>query len=416
LKCTNCYSVRYCSRDCQKANWKEHKTQCKEAAKEREKNALMSEKFDVALAIIEDSARGDNGSPQHMECLLRYLDENPDMLNWVDKETDGNLLMNAICMKNSPAISLLIDAGVDVNVRSSNYDALCLAAERGLSDVIPVLLKCGADANSKTKRGHTPLMFAVSNLTDNVGNVQDLLDAGAKIDTKDESWNTALAIAAKYGRESCFSFLLSKGADFMTRDIEGDTCLLKACREGYDSIVKQLLTAGADVHCTNRRKNTCLMEAAENGRVGCVEILIAAGAHDDVNNRNKDEQTALIMATQNDHVECIESLLAADADVKIRIKDGWNALMLACHRGNARCIPALLKAGSDVNAKSKHGTTPLIAACIQGHVSCVIPLLDGGANVHAADSNSRTAMYFAKLISQNKEIEKMLLERGAKPM
>ena len=48
----------------------------------------------------------------------------------------------------------LIDAGADLNMEAKNGDtALILAANRGYTDCVKVLLKAGADVNGKNKKG-----------------------------------------------------------------------------------------------------------------------------------------------------------------------------------------------------------------------------------------------------------------------
>ena len=34
LRCSKCKSVRYCSRECQRSDWKQHKLRCKEVSKD----------------------------------------------------------------------------------------------------------------------------------------------------------------------------------------------------------------------------------------------------------------------------------------------------------------------------------------------------------------------------------------------
>jgi len=76
---------------------------------------------------------------------------------------------------------------------------------RDLSDILDLLLRAGADINSKARNGTTPLMLAIRN----PAHVQFLLKRGAVVNQRDDDGKTALD-RAKAGEERDSVFLLER--------------------------------------------------------------------------------------------------------------------------------------------------------------------------------------------------------------
>jgi ankyrin repeat protein len=75
--------------------------------------------------------------------------------------------------------------------------------------------------------------------------IEFLLKRGVDIDARNDQGETALIIAAWYGREELVELLLTKGADSNVKTRNGLTALKVAKANGYDHIVKKLLGHGA---------------------------------------------------------------------------------------------------------------------------------------------------------------------------
>ena len=72
--------------------------------------------------------------------------------------------------------------------------------------------------------------------------------------------------------------MLSEGESPDTRDSLGQSALMVAAAYGRTECVEALLAAGADTELADRRGMTALMEAVSHGRGDCVAALLAAGA------------------------------------------------------------------------------------------------------------------------------------------
>ncbi|KAJ9514023.1 hypothetical protein QJQ45_021090, partial [Haematococcus lacustris] len=105
-----------------------------------------------------------------------------------------------------------------------------------------------------------------------------LLDAGEKVDGKNERGITALGTAVGFNRVAVVSLLLSRGAEVDARDNQGNTALHYAAGYGRKEVAQLLLQAGADLAAVNKSGLTPCGAAAMNKETGMVSFLVAAAA------------------------------------------------------------------------------------------------------------------------------------------
>lgn len=156
-------------------------------------------------------------------------------------------------------------------------DDFLIAVRNGNARDAQAWLKRGADPNLRDERGETPLMQAVR-ADDNGEVVTVLLGNGAKSYLRNPLSETALMLAAFYGRERSVAALLERGTDIGEANRQGWTPLTYAAFAGHEAIVGQLLAHGAAVNGTTNNGLTPLMLAARNGHYAVVMKLLAAGA------------------------------------------------------------------------------------------------------------------------------------------
>ena len=200
-----------------------------------------------------------------------------------------------------------------------NGTALAWSAFSGRDSIVELLLKAGAEVNSFTRDGATPLFLAAHNGFSAV--CVRLIAAGANVNhqTSDKGL-TACMIAAQYGR-------------------------LKD--------VKLLLGSGTEVNALSHEGWSALCFAASNGHAACVAELIGAGATGTVSPATADP---LLLSAREGHVDCIKALLTLSTE---KLSDGQDAIaaakLLAAQPKQAKCGTLLEYHFS----RTEHNTKPV---------------------------------------------------------
>lgn len=167
-------------------------------------------------------------------------------------------LVLAASNNDLPTVKSLIAAGVDVNTRDRNTDATALdeAVNYGNREMVRVLLDAGAEINARSSRAQTALMRLDHDGTEKL--VWDLVAAGAKINLRDEDRDTALILAAYYSKPEVVRALIDAGAKINAKNKKGETALMKAAEGGSLENVKLLINAGANTNARNHSGETAL--------------------------------------------------------------------------------------------------------------------------------------------------------------
>jgi hypothetical protein len=106
----------------------------------------------------------------------------------------------------------------------TSMPSLIQAAREGRADLIPALVKQGADPNQQAGvNGWTPLMHAIHKYQK--GSVAALLDAGADVNGRGADGSTALMMAAGYGYTDIVDLLLDRGANALAQMGDGSNAL-----------------------------------------------------------------------------------------------------------------------------------------------------------------------------------------------
>ena len=139
--------------------------------------------------------------------------------NFIDAAAEGNI----------SALHQALDKGVDVNaIGSEHYTALWVAAYWGRAKAARILIEAGAKIDlPDLEQGWSPLMAAVgmSPIADRDDVVDVLIEAGANVNTTTRSGQTPLIKAAECGYLNMVECLLAAGADANLRDKADKTAL-----------------------------------------------------------------------------------------------------------------------------------------------------------------------------------------------
>ncbi|KAJ7307526.1 hypothetical protein JRQ81_009551 [Phrynocephalus forsythii] len=127
--------------------------------------------------------------------------------------------------------------------------AFHLAASKGLTECLTVLLTYGAEVNAKNDDGGTALHLAIIACQPQC--VKVLLQDG----------RTPLMVAAQGKQPAICSQLLQRGAKVDVADKDGKTALMMACESGSTEVVELLLQSGANVAQVDRAGHDALYYA-----------------------------------------------------------------------------------------------------------------------------------------------------------
>lgn len=168
----------------------------------------------------------------------------------------------------------------------------------------------------------TPLHKAV--WCNNSQIIPKLLKIGADIDAQDATGDTPLYLAAFKNHSEVSRILIHAQANLNIQNAYGNTALYKATFNNCKDIARMLIHAGADLNIQDEHGNTPLYEAVFNNHQEIASLLIGAGA--DLNTQSKIEKfTPLHVAVVYSHSKLVKKLLEMGADTTIKCQEGYTA-------------------------------------------------------------------------------------------
>ncbi|MBA4696525.1 MAG: ankyrin repeat domain-containing protein [Legionella sp.] len=241
-------------------------------------------------------------------------------------------------------VKMYIEAGADINIKDEKGKPYLFNVAN--PKILQVLIVNEVDVNIKDAQGNTYLYYAP------LGLMQDLINAGSKVNTQNERGETPLFV--RVNQLEVVKLLLSNGSNVNHTDTMGKTAL-SYVRD--PQIAQYLIDAGADVHSRDQSGRTPFINVGSSAdRVR--KILIDAGA--DVNAVDNERKSALFYVDTDD-LEALKFLVKNGANVNLQDKHGNTRLF---HRGDNLALTKYLiqKAGIDVNIINHRGETALFNA------------------------------------------------------
>ena len=228
-------------------------------------------------STLFDLCKSGEATPERVQ---EFLDLGADV-NATESDRIGvtPLVAAARFSKNPEVVTLLIKAGADVNTKSEDgVTPLYMAAFGNENpEVVTVLIEAGADVNWHF--GSTALMGAATN-NENPEVFTVLIKAGADVNAKGRDDMTPLSVAAFFIKNpEVLTVLIEAGADVNARTVKlGETPLIVAARHNKKpEVLTVLIKAGADVNAKDNDGKTPLDRASGNNKPNNAEVLRAAG-------------------------------------------------------------------------------------------------------------------------------------------
>ncbi|XP_065057285.1 transient receptor potential cation channel subfamily A member 1 homolog isoform X1 [Rhopilema esculentum] len=195
------------------------------------------------------------------------------ILNEQDK--DGNTALHISCVKGFDEITkILLSANVDVTPRNNlEQTPAHMAALFGRSDVVEDLLEKDASTiNDIDKQGNAALHLAAEK--GHTGTIKVLLNAGASINDRNTDLLTPLDCAARAGQMDAAKTLLNAKASVDPMHKHGMTPLLHASIHGHGKMVELLLQV-CDISLTDRSGRNCLDLAIDHNRKDAAMAILS---------------------------------------------------------------------------------------------------------------------------------------------
>ncbi|XP_033213947.1 ankyrin-3-like [Belonocnema kinseyi] len=368
------------------------------------------------------------------------------------KSRDGiTALSIAVYNSMETIVQPLLEAGANPNVGLYLTPILNIALAKENLKIAEMLIKFGANVNTKSIFGIAPLGIAVDSELPEI--VRHLLDAGANVNVIHDN-KSVLQNAVSKKNVAITEMLLKAGADAnfnRNADYHHDKpAIFTAVETNNKLIVEMLLKHGADVNIIFKN-STPLCLAAEREFEDIVQTLLEAGANTYVMEcnsepvlftaiRQKNSKIINLLFKHNSPINCISSwrnpnqcidnfetnytplhlavsessanivelLLQKGSFVDFELDDF--PLHNAVKRGEKQIVSILIKYGASVNSVCKHGKTPLLHAVEEGFTNIVRLLLMNGASVETQNDNS--LLHTALNSGSNIEIIQLLLDCG----
>jgi len=223
--------------------------------------------------------------------------------------------------------------------------------------------------------------------------------------------NSALHLAAFFGRNEMVSMLLKNGMDINTLNNLQRSALIFAIAGKHKEIVELLIEKGISVHAKDNEQRTPLHWCAIQGNAEVAEVLIKHGAN--VHETDSDLKTPLHWASQQNLTDIAEGLINHGANVNVLDSHCRTPLFIASWNGYLEIVKLLLDHHAIVDARYIGAASPLTTAAVADNTEVSKYLVNNNANVNLVCNMMVTPIY-PSIINNNKEMVDFYLERDAR--
>ncbi|XP_048230096.1 ankyrin-3 isoform X2 [Ricinus communis] len=377
--------------------------------------ACLGEPYDGVWCAVEYY----EASGQILNCLLQH------QISCLEHQEQGRtLLCHAILCQNPDAVAVLLTAGADVEFRI------------------------------RTKRGHESRPLHLAARVGCLPILKQLILHGCQVNSRTETGDTALMLAAKADHPDCFLELIISGADLGLLNNSGDTAIQLAKRSAFGSSLAnlfwQVIITGRRVCSTNLEVFSLLHFVAGLGNTELLQLILQY-LKEDINKHDGLGLTPTMVSVRAGHTEAFRFLIDAGADMSMKSRDGqgvvtmlqhhayaglrtrfeeilldavlgrrltghseFGALHFAARSGNLPAMVQLLDMGFPINYVDDSGLSPLMVAAKEGHADACKLLLQRGADCGIANFTGETALSFAGKSNKCKAAERVIFDHLAR--
>ncbi|XP_047228457.1 ankycorbin isoform X3 [Girardinichthys multiradiatus] len=154
--------------------------------------------------------------------------------------------------------------------------ALHVAAARGLTECLAVILSHGAELSVTDTAGLTPLHLAAKN--NHLECCRKLIQYKYPVEAADSLGKTALHHAAAGGNVKIVQLLCELKSPINQKDADGLSPLMLSAKHNHSDVCSMLLDCGAEMDTSDNCGRTALMLAAESNAAAAIVVLAQRGA------------------------------------------------------------------------------------------------------------------------------------------
>ena len=269
------------------------------------------------------------------------------------------------------SVSLLIEAGVDINVQTADHSGisryhrkrtpLSIAVSENRKPLVKMLLKSGADYSLKNGNGETPLQEAISH--------QD--------------------------KEIC-QLLIKAGADPNENTPRGEPAFFDLLVTDYDKLIEFLLFLeknGTEINSDNEKGANLRWVYGSSPAIREFFTKRDIGIRRPENAYCGELPQDLLTSIRHYDLDKLDEFLAEDFDINkpVTLYPGReeSILLEAVRQNDTEMAERLLDAGVDINAGSVVYESPLILAATKGYKEMVELLVGRGAEVNTEKGKAK---------------------------
>ena len=364
------------------------------------------------------------------------LADNEELLDFIDEPWfvfDSPAVVFAASMVNLPLVEVLLDAGADINAKSSWWAGETTALQHASGamlgynrELAVYLIKRGATIDAHAAAGldmfetlealiredpkvvnalgcdsMSPLHFAA---TPRIAEL--LLKHGADINLRDrDHWGTAAQWTMRRRPEVC-KYLLDQGA-------EGDVVLY--CAMGYVEKARVEFQKNPELlklRINMRAPEGYIIPSSESSKVKDDQTEVVPGGHVYVYQVGP-TMPLLEIALQSKQPAIVDLLI--DMGYEINLRD-WYVLVGQGPKRFDALVKGFLAKGRDINALQEHRRgmwTPLHWLAQRGLTDGIACLLSNGADPNVTDDKGQTPLHFIAQKGVGKNQVELLIKHGA---
>lgn len=345
----------------------------------------------------------------------------------------GASLLHLACSHSRPRVLeylLSLDEfarGIE-EMNDNGKTAIFMAIRHGSFECLKLLVDAGAKIDTRDIENWSTLHEAVKAGDERIEILNYLIDeCKFDVNTVDDDGWTPLHVAARFSSTKAVGILIKAGCDVNARTEDNETALLLASAQASGAeVLRKLLANGADLslHRDTRLTPGRLILGRKDFYQLCILLdhLMTMGEQArleviDLESRSETGDTPLHVCVNEQNLDATTKLLAVGAKPDKKNYEGISALHITCKNGNAKIAGALLGSKADPDFARGDGMMPLHIACDGGKADMVKVLIQHSADVNRVVSQQGKYQGFSPLMFAarhgNGEIISMLIKAGA---